>query len=79
MFTQPFTVYLVTVLYTVKEKGGKTDIKPQPLPNGLKNPHSNLKSENYQDFAQKHQTNCMFMNSASGEFLRFAKASASFM
>jgi hypothetical protein len=55
--TQPLTV-------SVKEKGGKTERKPYPLPYGLRNPYRNLKSENSQDFAQK---NCTFMNSASGK------------
>jgi hypothetical protein len=32
-------------LYTVKEKGGKSDRKPYPLPYGLRNPYRNLKSE----------------------------------
>jgi hypothetical protein len=35
----------------VKEKGGKPDRKPNPLPYGLKNPCRNLKSENSQDYA----------------------------
>jgi hypothetical protein len=50
--------------YTVKEKGGKPDRKPYPLPyGGLRNPYRNPKSENSQDYAQKPlQT---FMNSAS--------------
>ncbi len=60
---QPLTVQL---LYTVKEKGGKPDRKPYPLPYGLKNPYRNLKSENSQDYAQKPQQNCTFMNSSSG-------------
>jgi hypothetical protein len=34
--------------------------------NSLRNPDSNLKSENCQDYAQKPQRNCMFVNSASG-------------
>jgi hypothetical protein len=50
---QPLTVSTVHVLYTVKEKGGKPDKKPNPLPFGLGNPYRNLKSENSQDFAQK--------------------------
>jgi hypothetical protein len=33
-------------LYTVKEKGGKPDGKPHPVPYGLRNPYRNLKSEN---------------------------------
>ncbi len=31
----------------------------------LRNPYRNLKSENSQDYAQKPQRNCMFMNSAT--------------
>jgi hypothetical protein len=50
----------------VKEKGGKPDRKPYPLPYGLRNPYRNLKSENSQDYAQKPQQNCMFMNSVLG-------------
>jgi hypothetical protein len=69
--TQPLTV-------SVKEKVGKPDRKPYPLPYCLrnpykpyllpyclKNPYRNLKSENSQDNAQKPQRDCMFMNSAS--------------
>jgi hypothetical protein len=40
-------------MYTVKEKGGKPDIKPYPLPKVLRNPYKNIKSENSQDYAQK--------------------------
>jgi hypothetical protein len=64
--TQPLTVSRVQFLYIVKEKGGKPDRKPYPLPYGLRNPYRNLKSENSQDYAQKPQRNCTFMNSASG-------------
>jgi hypothetical protein len=32
------------LLYTVKEKQGKPDRKPHPLPYGLRNPYRNLKS-----------------------------------
>ncbi len=35
------------------------------LPYALRNPYTNLKSENSQDYAQKPQRNCTFMNSAS--------------
>jgi hypothetical protein len=45
----------VTGLYTVKEKEGKPDRKPYPLPYGLRNPYRNLKSVNSQDYAQKPQ------------------------
>ncbi len=54
------------LLYTVKEKEGQPDRKPHPLLNGLRNPYRNLMSENSQDYAQKLQRNCAFMNSASG-------------
>ncbi len=67
--TQPLTVSSVQLLYTVKEKGGKPDRKPYPLFYGLRNPYRNLKSEISQDYAQKSQRNCTFMNSASVEIL----------
>jgi hypothetical protein len=51
-------------VYSAKEKGGKTDRKPQPFPYGLRIPYRNLKSEKSQDYAQKLQINRMFMNSA---------------
>jgi hypothetical protein len=38
-FTQPLTVFTAQLLYTVKEKGGKPDRKPYPLPYGLRNPY----------------------------------------
>jgi hypothetical protein len=53
------------LLYSAKEKGGKPDRKPHPLPYGLRNPYRNLKSENSQGYVQKPQRNCMFMNLAS--------------
>jgi hypothetical protein len=46
--TQPLTV-------SVKEKGGKPERKPYPLPCGLRNPYRNLKSESSQNYAQKPQ------------------------
>ncbi len=55
--TQPLTVSRVQLL--------KPDRKPYPLTYGLRSLHINLKSENSQDFAQKTQWNCTFMNSAS--------------
>jgi hypothetical protein len=64
-FTQPLTVSTVQLLYNVKEKGGKPDRKPYPLPYGLGNLYRNLKSENSQDYAQKPQQYFTFMNSAS--------------
>ncbi len=48
-------------VYTVKEKEEKPDKIPHPLPNGLRNPYRNLRSENSQDYAQQPQR-----NSASG-------------
>jgi hypothetical protein len=60
-------------LYTAKEKGGKPDGKPSPLSYGLRNPYRNLKSENTQDYAQKPQRNCTFMNSASGGYRFFSQ------
>ncbi len=59
--TQPLTV-------SVKEKGGRPDKKPYPLPYGLRNPYRNLKPENsqdYGDYGQQLQRDCKFMNSAS--------------
>ncbi len=63
--TEPLTVSRARLLYTVKEKGGKPGKKPCPLPYVLRNPYWNPKSENSQDYAQKSQINCTFMNSAS--------------
>ncbi len=57
--TQPLTVS--KVCYCVKEKGGY----------GLRNPYRNLKSENSQDYAQKPERNCTFMNSASFVIILF--------
>jgi hypothetical protein len=37
--TQPLTVSRVHLLYTVKEKGGKSDRKLYPLPYGLRTPY----------------------------------------
>ncbi len=37
--TQPLTVSTIQLLYTVKEKGGKPNRKPYPLPYGLRNPY----------------------------------------
>ncbi len=59
---QPPTVSRVKYLYTVEEKGGKPERKPYPLSYGIRNPYRNLKSENSQDYAQKPQRNCSFMN-----------------
>ncbi len=41
--TQPLTVSTVQLVYTVKERGGKPNRKPCPLPYGLRNPYRNLK------------------------------------
>ncbi len=62
------SVSTVQLLYAVKEKGGKPDRKPYSLPYGLRNPYRNLKSENSQDYAQKPQRNCTFMNLSSEGF-----------
>jgi hypothetical protein len=64
---QPLTV-------SIKEKGGKPNRKPHRLPYGLRNPGRNLKSENSQDYAQKPQWNCTFMNSASAKTLRLVSS-----
>ncbi len=50
------------LLYSVKKKVEEPDRKPHPLP---RNPYRNLKCENSQNYAQKPQRNCTFMNSAS--------------
>jgi hypothetical protein len=34
----------VNLMYTVKEKGGKPDRKPQPLPYGIRNQYRNLRT-----------------------------------
>jgi hypothetical protein len=52
-------------MYAVKEKGGKPDRKPYPLPYGQRNSCINRKYVNSQDYAQKPQQNCTFMKSAS--------------
>ncbi len=57
-------------VYTVKEKGGQPDRKPYPLPYGLWNPYRILKSQNFQDDAEKPQQKCTFMNSASWKDIR---------
>jgi hypothetical protein len=67
LFLQTHTTshsFCSVLLYTVKEKGGKPDRKTHPLPYGFRNPSRNLKSENSQDYAQKPQRYCTFMNSA---------------
>jgi hypothetical protein len=53
----------VTLLYTVKEKGGKPDRKPYPLLYSLRNPYRNLSAE-----LSRLCWNCTFMNSTSGGF-----------
>jgi hypothetical protein len=65
--SQRLIVSSVQLLYNGKEKGGKPYRKPYPLSYGLRNPYKNLTSENSQDYAQKPQRNCTFMNSASGK------------
>jgi hypothetical protein len=53
----------VTVHY--KEEGGKPDRKHYPSSYGIGNPYRNIKSENSQEYAQKLQRNCTFMNLTS--------------
>ncbi len=70
LFLQTHATSTVKLQYTVKEKGRKPDRKPYPLPYGLRNPYRNLKSLNSEDYAQKPQRNCMFMNLASVQYTR---------
>jgi hypothetical protein len=66
--TQPLTGSTVELLYAVKEKGGKPDRKPYPLPYGLRNPYRNLSLRTLKIMPENLNklTKCMFMNSASG-------------
>jgi hypothetical protein len=65
---QPLTYFYRKVTVALKDKGGKPDRKPYPLlPYVLRNPYRNLQAENSQDYAQKPQRNCTFMNSASDQ------------
>jgi hypothetical protein len=57
IFLQTYTTSFCK--YTVKEKGGKPERKPYPQP------YVSRKSEISQDYVQKPQRNCTFMNSAS--------------
>jgi hypothetical protein len=52
-------------MYSCKGERRKTCGKPYPIPDGLRNPDINFKYENSQDYAQKPQRNCTFMNSSS--------------
>jgi hypothetical protein len=55
------------LLYTVKEKEGKPDRKPYPLSLWFKKSIQKAQErKNSQDYAQKPQRICTFMNSASG-------------
>jgi hypothetical protein len=54
--------------YIERDEGGKPDRKPFPYPYGLRNPYRNLISENCQDYVQKPQRNCTFMNSVHVPF-----------
>jgi hypothetical protein len=45
----------VQLLFTAKEKEGKSDRKPYALPYSLRNSYRNLKSENSHDYVQKPQ------------------------
>jgi hypothetical protein len=61
--TQPLTVSTVQLLYTVKKAKWENLLENHtPLTYSLRNPYRNLKSENSQDYVQKPQRNCMFMN-----------------
>jgi len=64
----------VQLLYTVTEKGEKTYSKPYPLFYVLRNPNRNLGSENSQDYAQKLHRNSTFMNSASGQGMKWSSS-----
>jgi hypothetical protein len=58
--TQPLTI-------SVKEKGGKPDRKPYPLPYGLRNPYRNLCLRTLKNMPKNFDVRyCTFMNSASG-------------
>jgi hypothetical protein len=48
-----YSFYSETLLYTLKEKGGKPDRNPHPLPFGLRNPYRILKSEYTQDLCSE--------------------------
>ncbi len=63
----PWDYYFFSALVYIHCKGERR--KPHPLPYGLRNPYRNLKSEKSQDYAQKPQRNCTFMNSVSGRKL----------
>ncbi len=58
--TTSYSFYSSVTVYTVKEKEGKSDRKLYQIPYGWRNPFRNLKSENFQDYVQKPQRNCMF-------------------
>jgi hypothetical protein len=60
---QPLTVSASVIVHCEGQKR-KPDRKTYHLPYGLRNPYSSLKSEFSQDYAQKPQGNCQFMNSA---------------
>jgi hypothetical protein len=70
LFLQTYaTSYSFYSLVIVHCKGERRKTKPDrklhPLPYGLRNLYRHLKSGNSQDYVQKPQRNCMFMNSAS--------------
>jgi hypothetical protein len=60
--TQPATYFYSSVTVHSKGEWRKTERKPYHLPYALCNPYP--MSENSQDYAQKPQRNCTFMNSA---------------
>ncbi len=74
MFLQTHaTSYSFYSSVTVHCKGERRKTWQKTIPPSLwfKNPHRNLKSENSQDYAQKPQRNCKFMNSAFGHNYMF--------
>ncbi len=58
-------VFLQFSYCTLDRRKEETWWKTIPIPYGLRNPYRNLHSENCQDYAQKPQRKCTFMNSAS--------------
>ncbi len=62
-----FTVTSTNGFYSPSSLLSKSGLN---LVGNVNNVHRNLKSENSQDYAQKPQRNCKFMNSASGSIYR---------
>jgi hypothetical protein len=68
--SQPLTVSSVQLLYNVKEKGGKPDRKPYPLPYGLRNLYQRTRKIMPRNL---NEINCTFMNSASGSIDKMSR------